>query len=184
MKQAFFIIAQIYIAILSFHYLEYFHTDTHYKNFLFHKITPGGYIQYKIFGKTIYLENLGILWVIWDFGLAEKKTAYHSDTEYLEDYKKPLFAFFNKKDNLDYAKKKAYGNIEQQFKISDKTKDLAREIIIVINTIDKFRDKKEDIFFDMLLSIPNLFIKDLPPGSYVINRVNPYNITPGYVTPS
>lgn len=64
---------QIYIAILSFHLTtNYIHSDTHWGNFLYHKINPGGYIHYKIYNKDIYVKNLGFIWVIWDFGLVSK----------------------------------------------------------------------------------------------------------------
>ena len=53
---------QILIAILSFHYYTngYFHNDCHYKNFLYHKITPGGYFHYQIFGKNVYIKNTDV----------------------------------------------------------------------------------------------------------------------------
>ena len=67
---------QIMISILSFHYFTngYLHNDCHYKNFLFHKIKAGGYFQYNIYGKNIYIENMGYIWMIWDFGLVKKDT--------------------------------------------------------------------------------------------------------------
>ena len=63
-------ITQILISIMFFHYYsKHYHTDTHQGNFLYHKIKPGGYFYYNIYGKDYYLENQGYLWVIWDFGL-------------------------------------------------------------------------------------------------------------------
>ena len=63
---------QIMISIMFFHkYTNAHHRDTHSGNFLYHKITPGGYIHYNLYGKDFYLENLGFLWVIWDFGLMQ-----------------------------------------------------------------------------------------------------------------
>jgi hypothetical protein len=38
--------------------------------FLYHKIKKGGYFHYNIYGKDYYLENLGYLWIIWDFELS------------------------------------------------------------------------------------------------------------------
>lgn len=64
------IFAQIFIALMFFHtYIDSFHNDPHTGNFLYHKIEPGGYLHYNIYGKDYYLENQGYLWVIWDFGL-------------------------------------------------------------------------------------------------------------------
>jgi len=63
---------QIMISIMFFHkYTNAHHRDTHSGNFLYHKITPGGYFHYNLYGKDFYLENLGFLWVIWDFGLIQ-----------------------------------------------------------------------------------------------------------------
>ena len=66
------IITQILLSIMFFHnYTKSNHCDTHSGNFLYHKIKPGGYLHYNIYGKDYYLENQGYLWVIWDFGLIE-----------------------------------------------------------------------------------------------------------------
>jgi hypothetical protein len=65
-------IAQIYLSLMFFHkYINAFHNDAHSGNFLYHKIKPGGYFHYNIYGKDYYLENQGYLWVIWDFGLVQ-----------------------------------------------------------------------------------------------------------------
>jgi hypothetical protein len=65
-------IAQIYLSLMFFHkYINAFHNDAHSGNFLYHKIKPGGYFHYNIYGKDYYLENIGFLWVIWDFGLVQ-----------------------------------------------------------------------------------------------------------------
>jgi len=59
---------QILLSLLSFHiYIKAIHTDAHWGNFLYHKIKPGGYIHYKIYDIDIYIENIGYLWVIWDY---------------------------------------------------------------------------------------------------------------------
>ena len=65
-------IVQIYLSLMFFHkYINAFHNDAHAGNFLYHKIKPGGYFHYNIYGKDYYLENIGYLWVIWDFGLIQ-----------------------------------------------------------------------------------------------------------------
>ena len=58
---------QIFISILSYHNLGYIHNDCHAGNFLYKKVEKGGYIKYNIFGKTLYLENIGFIWAIWDY---------------------------------------------------------------------------------------------------------------------
>jgi hypothetical protein len=64
---------QIYLSIIFFNkYSELNHNDTHFNNFLYHKIKSGGYFYYKFYGKDYYLENIGYLWVINDFGMVSK----------------------------------------------------------------------------------------------------------------
>jgi hypothetical protein len=64
---------QIYLSIIFFNkYSGFNHNDTHFNNFLFHKIKKGGYFYYKFYGKDYYLENIGYLWVINDFGMVSK----------------------------------------------------------------------------------------------------------------
>ena len=65
-------LVQIMLSIMFFHkYINAHHRDTHYGNFLYHKVKPGGYFHYNIYGQDFYLENIGFLWVIWDFGLIQ-----------------------------------------------------------------------------------------------------------------
>ena len=70
-------ISQICISIMFFNnYTKMFHNDAHSGNFLYHKIKPGGYFHYNIYGKDYYLENKGYLWVIWDFGFITHHSVY------------------------------------------------------------------------------------------------------------
>ena len=68
-------ISQVLLSIMFFHYYtNTYHNDAHTGNFLFHKIKPGGYFHYNIYGKDYYLENKGYMWVIWDFSLLKPFT--------------------------------------------------------------------------------------------------------------
>jgi hypothetical protein len=59
---------QIYISIMFFYQkTKHFHNDAHWGNFLYHKVKAGGYYHYNIFGEDYYVENLGFLWIIWDY---------------------------------------------------------------------------------------------------------------------
>jgi hypothetical protein len=61
-------LVQILLSIMFFYKeTKSYHNDASSGNFLFHKIKPGGYFHYKILDKDYYLENIGFLWVIWDF---------------------------------------------------------------------------------------------------------------------
>jgi len=61
-------IAQIYFALMFFYSeTKMYHCNSIGENFYYHKIKPGGYFHYRIFGINYYIENLGYLWVITDF---------------------------------------------------------------------------------------------------------------------
>jgi hypothetical protein len=71
---------QIYLSMIFFNnYTNYIHGDTKINNFLYRKINEGGYFYYKLFGIDYYLENIGYLWVINDFGLASKSNSKKKD---------------------------------------------------------------------------------------------------------
>ena len=83
------IFTQLLLSLMFFHtYIKAFHCDPHIGNFLYHKIKPGGYLHYNLYGKDYYLENKGYLWVIWDFGVIRSfttinKTVINYDYVYL-----------------------------------------------------------------------------------------------------
>lgn len=92
-------LTQIFISIMFFNkYLQAFHSDGHSGNFLYHKIKPGGYFHYKLNNQDYYVENLGYLWVIWDFGqvISFKEQSFPSSEDFI--YKKKLSIDF------DYSK--------------------------------------------------------------------------------
>jgi hypothetical protein len=166
-------LAQIYISILSFHSLGYSHNDAHWGNFLYHKITPGGYIRYDINGKELYLENVGYLWVIWDYGFTaqlDKKNI----VETMKDYYRILGAFENQ-IRID-------GWVPNNCPITADTKAIASYIkyklfdLMVKNKVPKVSFDNE--IFDILIDNTKLFIKraDLPKSAAIINNSNPYII--------
>ena len=95
-------VAQILMSIASLHNVGIKHNDTHYGNFLYHKIKPGGYIKYTIkidsnTRETYYVKNLGYLWVIWDFGIS---TQLNGQSDYFYDYE--MLSLFLRKDEKKY----------------------------------------------------------------------------------
>jgi hypothetical protein len=136
------IMVQIFIAIMFFHdCTKSYHGDPHSGNFLYHKIKPGGYFHYNIYGKDYYLENQGYLWVIWDFGLInpfEDKNKYGKKPSKVSinyDYNYILNAlnYYNYKltSNAYYMKKGLYDNVLKYNAITDynKLNDLNKEIL-------------------------------------------------------
>ena len=123
---------QILMSILSFHYFTngMYHSDCHYKNFLFIKINPGGYFHYKIYGINYYIENLGYLWLIWDFGLVKDDPIYKLERN--KDYMIISNILLDKiEDNPKYENiKKITKNImSHQDLVGKKDKDFFNECI-------------------------------------------------------
>lgn len=145
-------VQQILLSILAFHHFTdgLYHHDCHYKNFLFHKINSGGYFHYNIYGKDIYIKNMGYVWIIWDFGLVKKKNVKRR----LEDYFRILY-FFNK----------YYGD---QLSIIGNVYRLKIDYFSVYQNSDRK-------FFQSLFEISNLFQYTIPENSKIINT-KPYII--------
>ncbi len=86
-------LAQIFISLSYMHSTtNCYHNDTHFGNFLYHKIESGGYFKYPFYIDdnteiTLYVKNIGYLWIINDFGLVKKITSYKN---ILNDYKRIL----------------------------------------------------------------------------------------------
>lgn len=152
---------QVFISILTFHKkIKYCHNDSHYGNFLYHKIKPGGYIKYKIDGKYYYLENMGYLWVIWDFGLSDN--TYIDYANYI-DYKRIIHAFLNEAEG---------GWVKNNYKIKNEFSQVVKNIYNNLNKFN-FSTKNQD---DKILKILMLYtggllkLKKLPPNATVYNK--------------
>ena len=194
-------LAQVLLSIFSLHCNNYYHKDSHYGNFLFHRITPGGYIKYNINGNTIYLENIGYLWVIWDFGFSEKIKNYEKEYTFFEDYFKILRFFLNNynslfvvvddkpkddksEDDLDEVdnKQEIYnGQISNYYTIHKETQQHVEKIFDIYKHIKNIKKNNhiagECLLFKLLSMHTNLFIKesDLPRDAKIINS-NAYKI--------
>jgi hypothetical protein len=58
---------QGFLAIAAFQlFLGLAHNDTHLKNFLVHEVKPGGFWHYRVYGRDVYVPNLGWQVVLWD----------------------------------------------------------------------------------------------------------------------
>jgi hypothetical protein len=171
-------LVQIMLSIMFFHkYTNAHHRDAHCGNFLYHKITPGGYFHYNLYGTDFYLENIGFLWVIWDFGLMQpfsnsklinnNKYGYGDPTLLItKDYLRIIdTAFILKKDGGAVSDKYKFGRDITEFifilydeffkpKFINTTdinllKDLDMEIIrILVNYSDKYNTFKTELYTD------------------------------------
>jgi hypothetical protein len=161
---------QILMSIFVFHsIIGNHHGDTHYGNFLYRKIKPGGCFCYNINGIDYYIENLGYVWMIWDYGNATSIKEL-SDPTWLDDYKK-INLFMRKRDLIieqsnffkQYIDKTVdefhnrFGYLDDNVKITPKIyklqeditehiyyKSYKKEKITPINYLTKFDGIKQD----------------------------------------
>jgi hypothetical protein len=154
---------QILLSILSFHYHTkgIYHRDCHYKNFLYHKIEKGGYFHYKIFGKDIYIENKGYIWMIWDFGLA--KIEEYQKIDRLNDYFKI---------NDFFRSSKSYSNSSKFNLISSSVSKLNS---IEFNYKDIIGNSDVLLFNNYIFPNTKLFQTTYDSKSFIINK-KPYTI--------
>jgi hypothetical protein len=152
---------QVLLCVLSFHYFSggLYHRDCHGGNFLFHKIKPGGYFKYEIFGKTIYVKNLGFLWMIWDFGLVKTKK---------EDKKIRLADYFR----IIGAAIKYYTVKEYYY---DDTIKSFFNLFNLKNNFEELLGKSDKKFFENYLFKSSLYLTSIPDNSKIINK-KPYVI--------
>ena len=97
---------QIFMSIFVFRsVLLSHHMDAHSRNFLYRKIKPGGCFCYNINGINYYIENLGYVWMIWDYGNAVSLKEF-SDIDWHQDYTR--INLFMRKRDLQIEKSKFY----------------------------------------------------------------------------
>jgi len=159
-------ITQIFFSISNFsHYSGFIHKDAHWGNFLYHKIKPGGYFYYKVNGIDVYLENIGFIWVIWDYGFAKKI----KDDNVMRDYSRIIHSFYPK----------LYGgwipnNITYNPKDIDFALNVSRSLRVVSYNRDSYKTKKKQVHNILFDLYPELLIK--PDETLIINK-KPYIIT-------
>jgi hypothetical protein len=154
-------IVQMVLAIYSFHiYTKHKHDDCHWGNFLYHKVNKGGYIHYNINNKDYYLENLGYLWIIWDYGLMKP---LKKNSDFYNDYLRGMVMCINE------SKK---GALENHHVIPQYANDFIFNIIKELYN----NNNNERNFIKSILNkkILNLLEKnDLPANAKIINST-PY----------
>ena len=156
-------IQQCFISILSFHFkTNLLHNDCHWGNFLYHKIDSGGFFHYKIFNYDIYVENLGFLWIIWDFGLVKN---IKNNNIFVKDFLRCIKAFINE----DYING---GFLSKQYIINS---DLLKISTYIDDILYKNKYNFDQSDFFKLLIENNIFLTKLPIGEKIINN-NPFII--------
>jgi hypothetical protein len=81
------VLSQCFVGILTCHINNIIHNDTHLYNFLYHIIQKNNPSCFKYVFKDLifYIENIGLNWVIWDFGRSDDIT-YFKNNNYIDDY--------------------------------------------------------------------------------------------------
>ena len=143
-------IVQIILSLLFFYQrTKLFHKDTHGGNFLYHKIKPGGYFYYRLYGKDYYLKNLGFLWVCWDFGLATKITNKNKNNVHY-DILRILGIIDNINDDIKFSDLFKTKNIDKIKDKKKKSKLLERKQYITNMTYSKYlNDTLNDVMYDI-----------------------------------
>ncbi len=159
-------IEQMYMAIATLHSIGIIHNDTNNGNFLYYKIQPGGCFRYIINGKNYYIENMGYLWVIWDFGVSNR---IYRIFDYMYDYNMTNLFFrhnnqlritdnFKKKYELDVVElnkrgiKKIIGNTHRKWGYIPSNISISPMITELIDNLWKysFEDRPNDYYADII----------------------------------
>lgn len=167
-------IAQILISIMFFNkYAKSFHRDGHSGNFLYHEIKPGGYFHYIINGVDYYIENLGYLWVIWDFGLIVPFSKFKDNSR-----TKDVLLL-----NNDYAINYDYNKTLSSIRKHNRNENTSQNINSILRTIEnydftydlnKMPKLVELVIQSLLLYTENQFKTSFPSTSKIINK-KPYS---------
>jgi hypothetical protein len=158
-------ITQLLISIMFFQdRIQSYHTDAHGGNFLYHKIKPGGYFHYNIYGQDYYLENKGYLWVIWDFGLV--KTFSETDISINYDHKLLIESMDYYIYNFNLLPSNEYKIIESLLKLIQKYNNIKS-----INLSENFNNEILEFLSKNILSFttikPSNIINNIP---YIIEK--------------
>jgi hypothetical protein len=166
------------LSIMFFnYYTKRIHIDTHCGNFLYHKISPGGYFHYNLFGIDYYLENLGFLWVLWDFDLSlnyDDAIEYYNQLNIItNDYTKIISNHIFKLKTLDNPE--LYKFVKEMFDFYSLEINFYDETIPTILLITKYIYLLPNYISERKLNDNFIFLKTLPTGAKLINK-SPYVI--------
>lgn len=100
-------LSQIFMGMMFYHkYVNSSHGDLHSHNVLHHITEAGGYFHYKLYDIDYYIENIGHIWVIWDFGLSVPlKDSYKINLNREKELKNHIFTYLKnieEPDDLTY----------------------------------------------------------------------------------
>jgi hypothetical protein len=167
---------QCILSILFFYkHTNSFHFDAHGGNFLYHNIKKGGYFHYKILDKDFYLENIGYLWIIWDYEYADKISNVIK--------KKFLISTDLQRIVNVFLVKSQGGFITNNYYIDKKNNNILLNYRHLVNEANiHTKVYKTEALNILMKSVINYFItnklvlESLPTNATIINSNNPYII--------
>ena len=149
---------QLFMCIFTLHHHGYIHNNSIRCNFIYRKIEKKGCFHYKINGEDYYIENLGILWMIYNYERCEEldtKVKYL----FLQDYYQLNIelchrdAKFEKNANyISETNNPLNIHINKDNKVSGKLSNA----IILPETIINLQN---ELWNKFLLNTPNSFLK-------------------------
>jgi len=123
-------LSQCFIGILTCHINYIIHKDTHLYNFLYHIIQKNNPSCFKYVFKDLvfYIENIGLNWVIWDFGRSDDIT-FFKNNNYIDDYLLLLETLLNKKEVISDKYKLYLVEIYNGIKAFNRDYDLIKYLL-------------------------------------------------------
>lgn len=134
-------LSQCFIGILTCHRNYIMHKDAHLYNFLYHIIQKNNLSCFKYVFKDLvfYIENIGLNWVIWDFGRSDDIT-FFKNNNYIDDYLDLLETLIDDNNVIISTKYKSY-----LFEIYNGIKSFNRDYDLIKYLLEKkllFSDKQ------------------------------------------
>ena len=182
-------LVQVILSLMFFHkYINAYHRDSHNGNFLYHKTTPGGYYHYNLYGKDFYLENIGFLWVIWDFGLIQpfsnsklinnnKYGTGDPNTLLIIDYMKIIRSGYRHKESDGHISNKYMFSSDVNTFITFLYDELLKNEYITSTNIKQFPSLDKELIRILVNYGPNnTFKTEIGSKDFIINANKPYII--------
>ena len=173
-------LVQCYISLMFYyHFTKRLHNDAHGGNFLYHKIKSGGYFHYKILGKDYYIENIGYLWILWDYEISitykelVKRNFYISN-----DFTRIINIFMTEKQGGWITKNYFINDINNKI-IYDLMNLLLIENVKTRTNNTRYAENSINNYIKLILDYfekHKYILTSLPPNTEVINK-KPYEIS-------
>uniref|UniRef100_A0A6C0CT97 Protein kinase domain-containing protein n=1 Tax=viral metagenome TaxID=1070528 RepID=A0A6C0CT97_9ZZZZ len=168
------VITQMLFALQAFHNLGYVHNDAHLGNFLWHKISPGGFWQYQYNNTIIYVPNTGYLMVLWDPGFAKQKRL--PDLYPNIDFYRTIRLLMSISTSKYYQDKNMIGIDIEALRPFDKILyTMISNDLVKSSFIKTFIEVFDNLKLFHHIYYKNKKVNTLPPNSVILNKI-PYKL--------